>query len=254
MLKDKVVLITGANKGIGKSIAKIFGQSGAKLLLTGRTENELATLCNELRERSIQASYFVGDVRNELSIQQLIAATLECYGKIDIVCHSAGIYPRVPLEDMTLADWRSVIDTNLTSTFLITKETTPHLKQQKNSAIVIVSSISGPKTGYPELTHYCASKAGVNGFIRSAAIELAKYNIRINGVEPGNVLTEGFDALGQERLIQMQKAIPLGRLADPKEIADTCLFLASDLASYITGQTIVVDGGQILPESSFLEF
>jgi len=252
-LTQQAVIITGANKGIGRSIAKVFAAAGANLMLHGRCENELQTLCQNLRNNNtIEVNYFVGDMRDEDKMNQLAAATVECYGKINSLIHNAGIYPLIALDEMSLSDWQNVIDVNLTGTFLIVKATLPYLKQQENSSIVIVSSISGPKVGCPGLTHYCASKAGVNGFIRSAAIEFAKFKIRINGVEPGNIATEGLDDLNSEHTKLMEKAIPMGRLGKPIEIANTCLFLGTEAASFITGQTMVVDGGQILPESHFL--
>src|SRR5699024_7968409 len=141
-------------------------------------------------------------------------------------------------------------DINLKGTFLAVKACLPNMIDNKYGRIVITSSITGNKTGAPGLTHYAASKGGVNGFIKSAAVELAKYNITVNGVEPGNILTEGMeDVLGDDYIKAQEATIPVGKLGEPEDIAYTTLFLASDEAKYITGQGITVDGGQTLPES-----
>ncbi|MGC9523195.1 MAG: SDR family oxidoreductase, partial [Anaerolineae bacterium] len=154
------------------------------------------------------------------------------------------------LDEMTEADWDRVLDINLKGVFLAVKACLPHMKDRSNARVLVTSSITGNRTGISGLTHYAASKAGINGFIRTAAIELAEHGITVNGVEPGNVLTEGMASqLGQDYIDAQTAAIPLGRMAKPEDIAHAMLFLASEEASYITGQTIVVDGGQILPES-----
>jgi 3-oxoacyl-[acyl-carrier protein] reductase len=187
-------------------------------------------------------------------MERMVKETFTQYGKIDILCHNAGIYPNVRLENMTLEEWQNVIDVNLTGTFLAVKGCIPLMKAQGGGKIVITSSISGPHTGLPGFSHYTASKGGVAGFIRTAAIELAKYKININAVEPGNIMTEGLDANGTEYINNMIRAIPLGRLGTPEDIAHAILFLASKEASYITGQNLIIDGGQTLPESHFAEF
>jgi 3-oxoacyl-[acyl-carrier protein] reductase len=174
------------------------------------------------------------------------------YGRLDILCANAGIFPEVTLEEMTEADWDRVLDINLKGVFLSVKACLPALQEQEGGRIVITSSITGNRTGISGLAHYAASKGGINGFIKTAAMELAPYHITVNGVEPGNILTEGMEAqLGADYIEAQEEAIPLGRMGDPQDIAHAMLFLASDEARYITGQTIIVDGGQILPESKF---
>jgi 3-oxoacyl-[acyl-carrier protein] reductase len=177
---------------------------------------------------------------------------IENFGQLDILCANAGIFPETPLDEMTEADWDRVLDINLKGVFLSVKACLPHLKTRPSARILITSSITGNRTGISGLAHYAASKAGINGFIRTAAMELAQHNITVNGVEPGNVLTEGMESqLGQDYIDAQTEAIPLGRMADPEDIAHAMLFLASEEADYVTGQTIVVDGGQTLPESKF---
>lgn len=151
--------------------------------------------------------------------------------------------------DLSPEEWDQVMSTNLKSTFLSVKACIPAFEKAGKGRVVITSSITGPITGYPGWAHYGASKAGQLGFLRTAAMELARYNTTINAVMPGNIITEGLQGLGQSYLDGMAAAIPLKRLGKVEDIGYAALFLASDEASYITGQTIVVDGGQTLPES-----
>ena len=174
---------------------------------------------------------------------------MERHGGIDIVCCNAGVFPAARLGEMSVADWDQVLDINLKGTFLTVNACLPALKARGNGRIIVTSSITGPITGYPGWSHYAASKAGQLGFVRTAAIELAPHNITVNAVLPGNILTEGVEALGPEYIARMTSAIPQRRLGSVEDMAYAALFLASDEAAFITGQTIVVDGGQVLPES-----
>ena len=178
-----------------------------------------------------------------------MATVAERLGGLDVLCANAGIFPAAKLEDMSGAEWDEVLATNLKGTFLAVKTALPHLKRSDQARVVITSSITGPITGFPGWTHYGASKAGQLGFLRTAAIELAARNITINAVMPGNIVTEGLDELGPEYRQKMESMIPQRRLGTVEDIGNAALFLATDEAGYITGQTIVVDGGQTLPES-----
>ncbi|MBS0286068.1 MAG: SDR family oxidoreductase [Proteobacteria bacterium] len=253
-LKDKKVIITGASKGIGKGIAKVFAKEGAHVLLVGRNEQALKKVVSEISHDKGIAQYYVGDVSNESDMNGMVDKAIHDFGGIDIMCINAGIYPQHWLGQMTLAQWNQVISTNLTSVFLATNACLPFMKKQKHGQIVITSSISGPKTGLPGFAHYTASKAGITGFIKTAAIELAKHNIRVNAVEPGIIMTEGVAEVGGDYGENQKKAVPLGELGTPEDVAYAALFLASDEAKFITGQTLVVDGGQVLPESLFMPF
>jgi len=150
---------------------------------------------------------------------------------------------------MTEEDWDTVMNTNLKGTLFSVQTCLPELKKSGAGRVVITSSITGPITGFPGWSHYGASKAGQLGFIRTAAIELAKYGITVNAVMPGNILTEGLEDMGDDYLTQMASSIPLKRLGSVEDIANAMLYFASEEAGYVTGQTIVVDGGQVLPES-----
>ncbi|MBJ7449257.1 MAG: SDR family oxidoreductase [Parachlamydiales bacterium] len=246
---EKVVIVTGANRGIGKQIAKQFVSEGAHVIITGKDAIKITAAAQDL-----EAIPFAADVSSEEDMKSLSHFIEKNYGRVDVLCHNAGIYPVVRLEDMSLDQWQYVINTNLNGTFLAFKMCIPFMKKQNFGKIVVVSSISGPKVGLPGCSHYTASKGGVAGFIRTAAIELAKYNINVNSVEPGNIITESFEDMGQDHIDMMTKAVPLGRLGTPKDIANSVLFLASKDADYITGADLVIDGGQILPESHFVEF
>jgi 3-oxoacyl-[acyl-carrier protein] reductase len=248
-LEGKVALITGASKGIGQGVAKVFAKEGAKVVLVSRTEADLKKSVEDITKAGGKAFYIVADVTKQDDMAKMAERTIKDHGRIDILIHNAGIYPVANISDMTLDNWNQVITTNLTSTFLAVKACLPSMKKQKYGRIVLTSSISGPKVGWPGGAHYTASKAGMIGFMKTVAIELAKNNITVNAVEPGNVISEGLDEMSQEHRDKITSGIPMGRLGTAEEIAFAHLFLASDEARYITGQSIVVDGGQVLPES-----
>ena len=174
---------------------------------------------------------------------------VERHGGIDVLCANAGIFPSARLEDMTPADLETVLATNFKGTVFAVQACLPALTESGRGRIVITSSITGPITGYPGWSHYGASKAAQLGFVRTAAIEFAPQAITVNAVLPGNILTEGLVELGEEYQSSMAASIPAGKLGTVDDIANVCLFLATDEAAYVTGQAIAVDGGQVLPES-----
>lgn len=250
----RVVIVTGSSRGIGRGIATLFAKEGAKLVLVGRDAEQLETVKKSIETMGEQAIWLKADVSNLEDMDRMVQKTLQEYGTVDILCHNAGIYPYARLENMTLEEWKNVISVNLTGTFLAVKACIPVMKAQGFGKIVITSSISGPETALPGYSHYTASKGGVAGFIRTAAVELAKYKININAVEPGNIITEGLESTGSNHISNMIKAIPLGRLGNPQDVAFAVMFLASDEANYITGQSLIIDGGQTLPESHYSEY
>jgi len=174
---------------------------------------------------------------------------VERHGGIDVLCANAGIFPDQRIAAMTEADWDLVFDTNVKGSLWSVQACIPALSVSGRGRVVLTSSITGPITGYPGWSHYGASKAAQLGFMRTAALELAPQGITVNAVLPGNIMTEGLVEMGQEYISGMAEAIPLGRIGDVADIGNAALFLASDEAGYITGQTIVVDGGQVVPES-----
>lgn len=245
-LQGKTVIVTGSSKGIGRGIAKRFGLAGLNVLVVSRHLEEAEKVAKEI---GANASAFAADVSAADTCQAMAAAAMERYGSIDILCANAGIFPAAKLGEMTAADFDQVIGVNLKGTFLSVSAVLPAMKAQQKGRIVITSSITGPITGYPGWSHYGASKSGQLGFMRTAAIELAPHNITVNAVMPGNILTEGLEGLGEDYLTSMAACIPMKRLGTVDDIANAALYFASDEAGYVTGQTIVVDGGQVLPES-----
>ena len=248
-LDGKSALVTGASKGIGKGIARVFARHGAKVMVVARHIDAAEATAKEIRDAGGRATAFAADVRDLASMEAAAAAAKAKHGGLDILCANAGIFPQAKLETMTPEQWDEVIDTNLKGTFISVKASIPYLKESSQGRIVVTSSITGPVTGFPGWTHYGASKAGQLGFLHTACIELAKYGITVNAVLPGNIVTEGLEGLGADYLKTMAVSIPLKRLGSVEDIGYAALFLASKEAAYITGQTIVVDGGQILPES-----
>jgi 3-oxoacyl-[acyl-carrier protein] reductase len=248
-IAGRSVIVTGASKGIGKGIARVFASKGAKVLLVSRDLAQAEAAAAEIESAGGIASAVAADVSSPEDCARMAATAIERQGGIDIVCCNAGIFPAARLGEMSVADWDQVLDINLKGTFLTVDACLPGLKARGKGRIIVTSSITGPITGYPGWAHYAASKAGQLGFVRTAAIELAPHNITVNAVLPGNILTEGMEALGPEYIARMTSAIPQRRLGSVDDIAYAALFLASDEAAFITGQTIVVDGGQVLPES-----
>jgi len=248
-LKGKSVIVTGSSKGIGKGIARVFAGHGAKVLIVARHLKDAEATAAELTKAGGTASAFAADVTKLTDMQAMAKTAVDRHGGLDVLCANAGIFPQAKIEDMSPENWDEVMDTNLKGTFLAIKACVPYLKNSGQGRIVITSSITGPVTGYPGWTHYGATKAGQLGFMRTACIELAKYGITVNAVMPGNIITEGLVGLGEDYQRSMAASVPLKRLGSVEDIGHAAAFFASKEAAYVTGQTIVVDGGQILPES-----
>lgn len=244
------VLVTGGSRGIGKGIAGVFAANGARVTITGRHAGELQRAAVNLKERGGDVSIQQGDVSNPDDCQRIAAAVATEHGGIDVLCANAGIFPSSSLADMPAAELDSVLDTNVKGLFHSVQACLPMLERSSRGRIVITSSITGAITGFPGWAHYGASKAAQLGFLRTAAIELAPQGITVNAVLPGNVMTEGLQEMGEEYLRQMSAAIPAGCLGTVEDIGYAALFFATEEARYVTGQTLVVDGGQVLPESA----
>jgi len=245
-LHGKTAIVTGGSRGIGKGIALRFGAAGLNVLVVSRDETDAAAVATAIGP---SASGLAADVSTPEGCAAMAEAAVERYGSIDVLCANAGIFPAAKLSEMTAADFDRVIAINLRSTFLSVSAVLPAMTAAGGGRIVLTSSITGPVTGYPGWAHYGASKAGQLGFMRTAAIELAPKGITVNAVLPGNILTEGLEGVGADYIAKMEASIPMRRLGTVADIANAALFLASEEAGYITGQTITVDGGQILPES-----
>ena len=251
-LSSKVAIIIGASKGIGVGVAEAFLLKDAKVVMSARTESDLEERSKELQcKTGRDVDYKTVDITDREQLDELVQYTTNKYGRVDILCQNAGIYPATLIEDMSVNEWRQVVDTNLTGTFNAIQAALPVMKQQQYGRMVITSSITGVRVGNPRLGHYGASKAGINGLVKTAAIEFAKHNITINCVEPGNIFTEALEDLGPDYIKNQERAIPMGYLGSALDIGFVEAFLASDEAKYITGQSFVVDGGQTLPESQY---
>jgi 3-oxoacyl-[acyl-carrier protein] reductase len=248
-LKNKSVIVTGGSKGIGKGIARVFAAHGAKVLLVARTASEGEATAAELRAAGGDVAFFPADVSVRADVESMVSAALTLHGGLDILCANAGAFPACKLADMTDEAWDGLFVTNVRSLMLCVQAALPALKKSAAPRVVVTSSITGPITGFPGWSHYGATKAAQLGFIRTAAIELARDGITINAILPGNILTEALAGMGDAYLQSTAACIPLGKLGTVDDIGHAAAFLASAEAGYITGQTLVVDGGQILPES-----
>ena len=248
-LKNKVAIVTGAGQGIGYAIAELFAAEGAKILIADLNEHSGQAAAERLREAGAEADALAVDVSSAADTAAMAAKAVALFGRIDILCPNAGIYPMTRIEDMDEAEWDRVLAVNLKGVFLSVKACLPQMIEQRHGRIAVTSSTTGPKTVIPGLAHYAASKGGVNGFIRTAAVELAQHNITVNAVEPGPILSDGVAAmLDEDTLSEIAAPIPMRKLGEPEDVAHGLLFFASDEAKYVTGQTLVIDGGCILPE------
>lgn len=244
------VVVTGGTKGIGKGIARVFANAGANVLITGRDEVSARNVCEELTAQGGgTVTYMIADVSSKSDCAQMAAIAIERNGGIDVLCANAGIFPDSKLATMSEADMDLVFGTNVKGTMLSVQACLTALAHSGHGRVVLTSSITGPVTGFPGWSHYGASKAAQLGFMRTAAIELAPLKITVNAVLPGNIATEGLADMGPEYREAMEASVPQGRLGDVGDIGNAALFFSTQEAAYITGQALVVDGGQILPES-----
>jgi 3-oxoacyl-[acyl-carrier protein] reductase len=248
MLEQRVAIVTGAGRGIGEAIARRFAASGARVVVNARTLDDVQRVAAELKETGAEAHAIAADIGSLDGVQALVNGAVEHFGGIDILAHNAGIFPHNPVEEMHDADWQRVLDVNLSSAFRLSKACLRHMRARGGGRILFTSSIQGNRVAIPGCAHYAASKAGLNGFIRAAALEFARDRITVNGVEPGLTLTAGVEqSIPAERREKMARSVPLQRWCSVDEVAAAMSFLASGDADYITGQTLVIDGGATLP-------
>ena len=249
-IAGRSVLVTGGTKGIGKGIARVFAKAGANVVITGRDEATAAAAAEELTGLSGGAVTFaLGDVADQAACRAMVAAAVERNGGLDVLCANAGIFPDSKLATMTEADIDLVLGTNVKGTMFVVQAAIDALAASGHGRVILTSSITGPITGFPGWSHYGASKAAQLGFMRTASIELAPKGITVNAVLPGNIATEGLAEMGPEYRASMEASIPLGVLGEVEDIGYAALYFATDEAAYVTGQALVIDGGQVLPES-----
>ena len=242
-LRDKTVIISGATRGIGRAIAIDLAKEGANISFNFLKSNKDAEdLEKEIRDFSVKVKSFQVDIRDYDAVKSWVDNTKELFGGIDVAVNNAGVIKDKALALMEPDDWHEVINTNLDGTFNLSRAAIITFIKQKSGVIVNITSVSGI-TGMSRQTNYSASKAGIIGFTKSLAKEVAPYNIRVNAVAPGFIETDMLKDLKEEYKSQIMKQIPLCRLGKPEEVARVVKFLVSDEAGYITGQTIVIDGG-----------
>ena len=247
-LAGKTALVTGSGRGIGKAIARLFANEGAAVVVTARTEEQVDEVSDGIGKAGGTAFGIVADLSNSDGVDALVDAAVAHFSGLDILVHNAGIFPYEPLESMEEASWQAVMDINLNSAYRLARACLPHLKETSDARMLFTSSVQGNRAAVPGCAHYAASKAGLNGLIRAAALEFGRYGITVNGIEPGLVLTSGVEqAISSERREKMADSVPLKRWGTTLEMAQAMLYLATPEAGYITGQTLVIDGGATLP-------
>jgi 3-oxoacyl-[acyl-carrier protein] reductase len=243
-LTDQVAIVTGAARGIGRGIASVLATEGASVVIV-----DVDAALGEATAAELGAIAVAADVTDSASVEAMAARVLGDLGRIDILAANAGAFPFAELDALDDGLWNGVMDLNVGGAVRSVRACLPAMRARGYGRIVLTSSITGPVTGHPGFAHYGASKAAMLGFMRSAAVELARSGITINAVMPGNVNTPGFADTSDEHQRRILSSIPMGRCAEPEEVGWAVRFLASPEAGYITGQTLIIDGGQVLPEA-----
>ncbi len=245
-LQDKVAIVTGASKGIGREIALLFAKEGAKLVITARNQALLQSLSDEIKALgSSEPLVSILDVKDSEKVEEMVDKTLDKYGRVDILVNNAGLTRDGLMLRMSDADWDEVLDTNLKGTFICMRSVAKPMMRQRAGRIINMASVIG-LIGNAGQANYAASKAGIIALTKSAAKELGSRNILINAIAPGFIDTEMTQALSEEIKKTILKSIPVGFLGKPEDIARTALFLASEESRFITGQVITVDGGMVM--------
>ncbi len=239
--KDKVVVITGGTRGIGLEIARVFLENKAKVIIFGSKEETVNKTLAILKDEGFEAEGFYPNLNDYLDIESVIKKIIEKHGHIDVLINNAGISANKKIEETSSLDFEKIMDLNVNAIFNMTKAVVSYMKERKSGVILNTSSMVSIY-GQPSGVGYPASKFAVNGLTKSLARELAPFNIRVNAVAPGIINTDMVANLPKEMIEPLIKTIPLGRIGQPRDVANAFLFLASDMASYITGEILQVDG------------
>jgi len=245
MLSDKVAIVTGASRGIGRSIALALASQGAKVVASARNAEALAELIAKIKSQGGDALAVVGDVAVEDDANNLVKKAVEAYGQVDVFINNAGITRDGLLLRMKNADWDAVLDTNLKGAFLCTRAVAKVMSKQRAGRIINISSVVG-EMGNAGQANYCASKAGLLGLTKSVARELARRNVTVNAITPGFITTEMTEDMTEKAQETMTEQIPLGRPGSAEDVANAVIFLASEQSAYITGQVLGVNGGMYM--------
>jgi 3-oxoacyl-[acyl-carrier protein] reductase len=245
MMNAKVAVVTGASRGIGRSIALALAGEGAKIVASARNAVELEKLVTEIREKGGEAIAVAGDVAVTADADHLVEAAVAAFGRLDVLVNNAGITRDGLLLRMKDEDWDAVLNVNLKGAFLCTRAAAKVMSKQRYGRIVNISSVVG-EMGNAGQANYCASKAGLLGLTKSVARELARRNVTVNAVTPGFIVTDMTEALPEKAREELTAQIPLGRLGEAEDIAHAVLFLVSDRAGYVTGQVLGVNGGMYM--------
>jgi len=245
MLSDKVAIVTGASRGIGRAIALALASQGAKVVASARNAEALAQLAEEIKAQGGDALAVVGDVALEDDANNLVKQAVEAYGQVDVFVNNAGITRDGLLLRMKNDDWDAVLDTNLKGAFLCTRAVAKVMSKQRSGRIINISSVVG-EMGNAGQANYCASKAGLLGLTKSVARELARRNVTVNAITPGFITTEMTEDMTEKAQEAMTEQIPLGRPGSATDVANAVIFLASDQSAYITGQVLGVNGGMYM--------
>lgn len=249
-LQDKVALVTGGSRGIGAAVVEAFALAGARVLIVSRDVGQGQRLVSELTAQGLLVQALACDIGSKSECARAVAQAHQAFGALDIVVHNAATNPWMSVDAMTEEALEQTLAVNLKACFWLLQAAAPGFRERRAGRMLVTSSVTGPRVAMPNSAHYAASKAGVNGFIRSAALEYARDGITVNGVEPGYIAKQGGSLLSDPvRAARIARYIPAGELGRPQDIAYAMLYLASPAARYVTGQTLVVDGGSTLPES-----
>lgn len=241
MLKGKIAIITGGTRGIGLEIVKVFKENNAEVILFGSKQETVEKALADLEKENIEVTGYYPNLNDSNEVENVVKEIVEKFGKIDILVNNAGISANKKIEDTTYEDFERIMNLNVNAIFNMTKAVVPYMKENKGGVILNTSSMVSIY-GQPSGVGYPASKFAVNGITKSLARELAPSNIRVNAVAPGIINTDMVAALPKEMIEPLIKTIPLGRIGEPRDIADAFLFLASDMSNYVTGEILSVDG------------